>query len=268
MATIRKRVWPTSSGEARESWRVDFTDQHGKRRHKQFRKKKDADRWLVEARGQVEDGTYTPDSASIRVGEACQLWLARCEQEGLERATTKQYRSHARLHIVPLLGNEKLSRLTTPMVEKFADDMLAGGRSRIMAKKVMTSLKSAIAEAQRRGLCAQNVASGVSVRLAKRHKAKVSIPSPDEIRALLAASTGRQKAMLVVVFSGLRASEIRGLRWQDVDFDRKLLLVRVRADMSGKLGALKSESSRRDIPMSPMLLNTLREWKLACPRAS
>jgi integrase len=92
-------------------------------------------------------------------------------------------------------------------------------------------------------------------------------PSPDEIRALLAASTGRQKAMLVVaVFSGLRASEIRGLRWQDVDFDRKLLLVRVRADMSGNLGALKSESSRRDIPMSPMLLNTLREWKLACPK--
>ena len=62
MATIRKRAWTTASGERRESWQVDFLDQHGKRRHKQFDRKKDADAWLVQARGQVDRGTFAPDS--------------------------------------------------------------------------------------------------------------------------------------------------------------------------------------------------------------
>ena len=69
MATIRKRSWRTASGEARESWQVDFVDQAGKRRHKQFSRKKDADAWLVEARGQVERGTF---SAEFRLADGSQ----------------------------------------------------------------------------------------------------------------------------------------------------------------------------------------------------
>jgi integrase len=44
--------------------------------------------------------------------------------------------------------------------------------------------------------------------------------------------------------------------------------VRQRADAWGRIGALKSATSRRDIPMSPLVVNTLREWKLACPKGS
>ena len=44
--------------------------------------------------------------------------------------------------------------------------------------------------------------------------------------------------------------------------------MRQRADRYGRIGALKSESAERTVPLSPMLINVLREWKLACPKGA
>jgi hypothetical protein len=76
MASIRKRSWRTASGETKESWQVDFTDQAGQRRAKQFKTKRAADRWLIDARGQVASGTFTADSTSITIAQAAEQWLA------------------------------------------------------------------------------------------------------------------------------------------------------------------------------------------------
>jgi integrase len=173
-----------------------------------------------------------------------------------------------RHHIGPLLGAVKLSRLTTPMVERFVDEMLTTERSRVLAKGVLGSLKAVVKESQRRGLVAQNAATPVAVKLARRHKQRIAIPSKDEIRAQIEAATGRERTILIIaVFTGMRIGEIRGLRWQDVDFANQLIQVRQRADNGGRIGSLKSSSSLRDIPMAPMVLNALREWRMACPQS-
>jgi integrase len=56
------------------------------------------------------------------------------------------------------------------------------------------------------------------------------------------------------------------LRWADVDLARNELHVRQRADRYSTIGALKSATSRRSVPLLPMVANALREWRLACPR--
>jgi integrase len=271
MASIRRRAWTTARGERREAWQVDFTDQNGERHQPQFSRKRDADAWLVKARGQVQIGTFTADSTSITVSEAAALWLERCEQDGLETATMTAYGSHVRYHIEPLIGGERLSRLSTPRVEQFRDQLLAGGRSRPLAKKVLGSLKAILKEARRRGLVAQNVARDVTIKTGGRHKKRLEvgrdIPPPEEVRERLATAAGRWRPILVTaVFTGLRSSELRGLAWDHVDFAAGVVRVRQRADQQGRIGPLKSATSRRDIPMTPMVANTLREWKLACPK--
>jgi integrase len=64
----------------------------------------------------------------------------------------------------------------------------------------------------------------------------------------------------------MRSSELRGLRWEDIDLDAKLIHVHQRADAWGTMGAPKSEAGERIIPMTPMVANMLKEWRLACPR--
>jgi integrase len=76
----------------------------------------------------------------------------------------------------------------------------------------------------------------------------VDIPTPDEIKRIVHAATGRVRPFLVtVIFTGLRSSELRGLRWSDVDRKNGELHVRQRADRYNEIGKPKSESGERVI---------------------
>src|SRR6266581_9495911 len=269
MASIRKRTWTNSKGE-QTAWIADYFDQAGKRHIKTCSTKKAADAWLVNARGELQRGVHTPENSSITVAEAAELWIGKGELENLERSTLRQYRNHADMHIKPLIGAEKLARLSTPAIEAFRDALLKKG-SRAMARKVLASLKSLLSEAQRRGLVAHNAAQPVNVDVKKRDQRKLAvgrdIPSKEEVQTILAMSEGRWRPFFVTaVFTGMRASELRGLTWDDVDFERNVISVRQRANLWGEIGAPKSAAGEREIPMSPMVVNVLREWRLACPR--
>jgi len=292
--SVRKRAWTTSKGVEKEAWVVDYVDQSGKRRLKTFTKKKAADAYAATANVEIRAGVHTADSASITVAEAGKRWIETGEQAGLERATLDAYRQHLKLHIEPYLGNVKLSQLSAPMVKDFEDklvrgDMPEGGepqpRSRAMVRKVRVSLSSLLSDAQERGLVSRNVVRelrrtrkrGKEREAERRQKGKlkigVDIPTREEIKAIVEAAMGRWRPILLTaIFTGLRASELRGLRWQDVDFNKKELHVRQRADRYAAIGKPKSESGERTVPLTPMVLNTLREWKLApkgklaCPK--
>ncbi len=269
MATVRKRSWK-SGGETKTAWIADYFDQESKRHLKTFPTKKAADAWLVTARHEVAKGLHTPESTSITVAEAANLWIERGEREGLEKSTLAKYRNHRDLHIKPRLGAVKLARLSAPMVEQFKDQLL-DGLSRPMARKVLGSLKAILSEAQRRGLVAQNAASSVQIKTRGRDESKlkagVDIPTKKEVTAMLGSAEGRWRPLLLTaVFTGMRSSELRGLTWADVDFDKAVIHVRQRADQWGTIGAPKTEAGHRTIPMAPPVLNALKEWKLACPR--
>jgi len=94
------------------------------------------------------------------------------------------------------------------------------------------------------------------------------IPSKEEVQIILSKADGRRRPLLITaIFTGMRASEIRGLGWDDVDFERKVIHVRQRATLWGEIGAPKSAAGEREIPMSPMVVKALNEWRLACPKA-
>lgn len=273
---IRKRTW-TSGGTERTAWVVDYQDQTGKRRLKTFKTKKAADSWATDALYQVKAGAHRPESARILVKEAGERWITQAKHDGLERSTVTQYRQHLDLHIGPLIGAKKLSRLTIPLVKDFQCLLREKGRSPQMVKKITSSLGSLLSEAQENGLVSQNVVREMQQRKrhqrgqAKRHKRKLEIgkdiPDKDEIRAMLATAQGRWRPFVVTaLFTGMRASELRGLTWANVDLEGQTLTVRQRADKWNDIGSPKSEAGEREIPLAPMVVNTLREWKHRCPR--
>jgi integrase len=271
MATVRKRTWKTG-GVSKTAWVADYFDQAGQRRQRTFPTRKGADAWLVATRHEISHGIHTPASTSITVSEAGDLWLAQGDTDGLERSTLMQRRQHLEYHIKPLIGAVRLSDLSPALLQSFRNDLIASGRSRVMARKVVTTLGSLLANAMAAGKVARNVVREQPRRHRhdQRHKARlrvgIDIPSKDEIRAMLAAAQGWVRPLIITaVFTGLRASELRGLTWDDVDLDRAELAVRQRADRWGSIGSPKSDAGRRSIPMAPVVVNALREWRLACP---
>ena len=265
MASIRKRTWTAPSGEEKQAWIVDYRDGAGNRRFKQFVRKKDADAWLTNASWEVAKGIHTADSQSVTVAAAAEIWIKSAEAKGRERGTITQYRQLADLHIVPLIGAEKLSKLTQPKVVAFVDKLLET-RSKDLTHKTVRALSRILGEAGRRGLVAQNVARDVKVEKSKREDEKVVIPAKDELRALLASAEADMKPfMLTAMLTGLRASELRGLRWADVDFKAKTISVNQRADKYCEIGPPKSKAGYRTIPVGDAVIAELKKWKLRCP---
>lgn len=276
--SVRKREWTTPKGVEKSAWVVDYTDTTGIRRLKTFRLKKEADQFAATASVEVREGVHVADSASATVEAAGKMWIASAKADGLERATVMDYERHLRLHIVPLIGGVKLSALSIAKIRAFEDELRDADRSPAMIKKVLVSLGTLIADAQERGLVARNVVREVKRRRGsgdkrqeKRQKGRlkvgVDIPTREEVKALVAALAGRWRPLiLVATFCGLRASELRGLRWQDVDMEKREIRVHQRADRFNDIGRPKSVSGERTIPAPPMVINALREWKLACPK--
>ena len=271
MSSIFKVRW-TSDGKEKTAWAVDYFDQDRKKRRRTFKTQRDAKEWDIAAQGEIKAGKHTPDSKSITVIEAMRLWLDRCwlridldGDEKLEWSTVRQYNSHVGHIAKSSIATVKLSRLAMPMVETFKDELLGKGVSSATARKILTSLKTAITEAQRRGLVAQNVAA--DVRYGKRKRRAIvegeDLPTKAELQAILAKAGDWYPLLVTAAFTGMRSSELRGLRWDDIDFDIKAVHVRRRADYRRMIGDPKSAAGTRAIPLIDLVANALRAHRVA-----
>ena len=276
--SVRKRLWPDPKTGPNEAWVADYKDANGKRHRQQFKLKKDALAFEKRANTEVADGVHIPPTEAKTILDAGEQWIAVKARAGREQSTVAQYRQHLDQHIAPFIGGTKLTAFTAQSLSAFERKLFDNGRSLAMVRKVRVSLGSILARAQREGWVTRNVVRDMrgvgqdtDAKAEKRQKGRLrvgeDIPTPTEIKAIVGALSGRWRPLLLTaIFCGLRASELRGLPWSCVDFDKKLIYVRQRADRYNAIGAPKSKDGDRDVPMPDMLVQTLREWKLVCPR--
>src|SRR5262245_13703313 len=125
---------------------------------------------------------------------------------------------------------------------------------------------------QRKGLVAQNVATAMRIKADDRNtsggplRAGPDFPSA-ELSSVIEGSTGRWRPLVITaIFTGMRASELRGLPWRDVDLEAGIAHVRQRADAWNNIGPPKSKAGKPDIPLAPIVVNALEKWKEECPK--
>ena len=102
-----------------------------------------------------------------------------------------------------------------------------------------------------------------SVRQVRKRAAEPEILEPSETLAILQELEGVEPvrtAFLIAAVMGMRRSEIFGLKWADVDFERAILHVR-RSFVDGVVGPPKTDSSRRPLPIPPPVLEALNAWR-------
>ena len=117
---------------------------------------------------------------------------------------------------------------------------------------------------------AANPAAETTIGRDDRHKEKLKVgrdfPTVEQFRSLLDQAGPKAKAALSLAGNaGMRASELRGLPWSDVDLIGRKVTIEQRADKWAQIGSPKSASSRRTIDLSDETVQALKEWKLAQP---
>jgi integrase len=261
-------VWTTRKGETKEAWIADYVDGNSKRHIQTFAQKKLADAFAAKTKVAVNAGMHV--NTDLTIAKVADRWIEHATANGLERATLRQYHQHVTHHIVPRVGGVKLKNFTVEHAKKFRTDLLTDDNklSQAMARKVWTSFKSMLKNEH-----CSHLADNVKISTGKRNKHRLEvgrdIPTMDEVQRLIKAAAPKPKfcvLLKVAALTGLRASELRGLRWSDVDLKAHELRVRQRADRWNKIGPPKSDSGTRKIPFGADLAVALKEWKLACPK--
>jgi len=268
--SVRKKI--IHKGEPTEAiwWLADYTDGSGRRHQVRFKRKAEALAHEEAQKVAIRAGTHVSLDSNITIADVAEKWIKKVEADARERATVRQYRQHINHHIVPRIGAVKLAKLSKGHIEAFRDNLISGDKalSRPLARKVLTSLKSML-----KVVHCSHLADNVRIEASKRDTRKLEpgrdIPTPAEVKRLVEAAKDKPRLstlLKMAASTGLRSSELLGLRWSDVDLKAGELHVRQRADRFGVIGAPKTETSRRIIPLGPDLIFALKEWKLGCPK--
>lgn len=180
---------------------------------------------------------------------------------GLADQTKKKHDISVRCHLVPGLGRIQLVALTPQHVQRWLRDELAAGTGPRTLQIAHSSLGSALEQAVLWGQVPRNVA-----RLVRRPAYSVGEKRPftaaEQAAIMRAARSDRLYVMVVLAQStGLRQSELLGLRWTSFDPDAGRLRLDKQLGRDGQLRDLKSKAGRRQLPLPSPVVEALRELR-------
>jgi integrase len=261
---MAKRTYGTGAVFFREDlgyWVGAVRDANGKQHQVYAKTKPKAERKLEELKERIARGEAV--SERMTVAAYLEQWL-----DGIEKRrawnTYASYRYLIRGGILPHIGKIQLGKLTPHHVQAMLDKAEAAGMSPATVNRVRSCLRSALTTAERQGCVYRNVAR--LTEPLKEERDEVLPLTADEIARLRADVRGLRLEPIVetALGSGLRISELLGLRWEDVDLDHATLHVKVQAQRprgQWELSPLKTKKSRRKVTLPPFAVTALRVWR-------
>ncbi|MFC9097617.1 tyrosine-type recombinase/integrase [Streptomyces sp. NPDC057072] len=211
----------------------------------------------------VDQGVPVP-TRSAKLSEWLPYWLENVIKPRRERPTYAKYEFHVRLYLVPMLGTKKLESLSVADVRRFLA-RLEQQTTAATAKETHKVLRTALSAACREELIARNVVTLVD---APRVESRSLDPwSLDETLDFLTAARTDPlyPAFVLSIALGLRRGEVIGLRWQDVDLDKREVRVRKQRQRVGGEAYEDDPKGRRRrqvLPLPAMCVAPLRYQRM------
>jgi integrase len=232
---------------------LDLGWRDGKRTRKYFygRTRDQVARKLARGLARHQQG-YEFANEQLTVEQFLARWLE-AKQGTVTFGTWRRYEELVRLHVNPRIGKRRLARLKPDQLQQFYTELQAN-RSPATVLKVHRMLHSAFKLAVRWEAMPQNITELVlAPPTSQRHEFDTF--TPEQARSLLKTVQGdRLEALYVLaITTGMRQGELLGLRWQDVDLERRRLqLVR----------QLKTRQSRRAVVLSELAATALVDHRV------
>lgn len=230
--------------------------------HSGYPTKREAETARVEILSRLQRGEYVPPS-TVTVGGWLASWLA--GRSGLADTTRSSYETEVN-RLTDGLGSQRLRDLSPAAVGDFYRELTGRGLAAKTVKNCAGVLHKALADAVRQGVLARNPAD--HVELPRAEPPDTPTWSAGELSRFL-ESAGEHRlyaAWMLMCSTGMRRSEVLGLRWPNVDLEAGRVavvdtVVNVRNRRTLRLGETKSRRSRRVIALDSQTVAVLREHK-------
>ncbi len=243
-----------------KKWQVRWFDENGKRRSEVYVSYRDAEFALKAHQTEVEEirrGFKLRPSKDRSFDELCVKWM---QVRAVHKRKPQDDESIIRVHLKPYFSGLCLRQITSERIAEFSADLMATKAPQTV-KNVLTFLGSMLRQAEEWGWLE---------RVPKIRKPKVSAIGKDyrwfrtteEITRFLDASKEDSWPVMfpfyaTAIYTGLRAGELAGLLWANIDFERRLITVQRSFGGPTKTGKI------RHVPILDILLPVLKSWKLA-----
>lgn len=239
-------------------------DANGKRKIKKkrgFKTEREAKKALLEIENQVNKGLYIEPS-SILYKDFLQDWL-KDKKISVKKTTFDTYESLVNTLITPNLGQLKLSDITARHIQSFIRDLIIEhSLSDESSQKVYTIIKDSLNSAIKFDLLAKNVCDKVD--RPKIQKKEMKVWNLDEVQRFL--NTAKNDHAFIVfhlaLTTGMRQSEILGLRWKNVDLKNGVIYVREQLERyTHNFTSVKTKASNRNIAIPQETVSELMKQK-------
>jgi len=195
----------------------------------------------------------------MTIAEVCDHFIQReLTNDNLWRSysTKRAYKANLKKWLVPHWGNVRLSEVRTMEVESWLRRLPLAKNSCAKIRNILSVLFN--------HACRYELFNGDPIRLVRQGAKRRTTPSvltPLEIKALINNLGLQERTLVLVVAStGLRQSELFGLKCGDINFDQGTMSV-THSIVCGVVGLCKTESSQKPVPVHPTLLEALAKWK-------
>ena len=173
---------------------------------------------------------------------------------------------HLRRHVIPLLGDIPMAKLTVGDINGFIREKEVDDTSPKSIRNILSSINMVCKYALDKGYCQMNPSNKNNRQKVEGEQKERGGYHADEITALLDQKITPYLRTLItfVSLTGLSANELQGLLWSEVKLNQAIVHV-CRNGYRGALQDTKTKYRVRDVPMPAKLVNIMREWKLQCP---
>ena len=215
----------------------------------------------------------TCSSLKLTVREAAAEWLSAAKLR-VKPASYANYANTVAKHILPVLGGEHFSGLTTQKLNSFVHSKLQNGRldgKGGLSAKTVRDIMRVYHSIEQYAVQEYGVKS-THFTMPKTEKKQLDVLNAAERKRLeqhlLGNLTSTNLGILLCLFTGLRVGELCGLTWGDIDFAAGTLSVKRTVQRINKrgsseviIGSPKSKTSVRIVPIPAFLLDLLLQKK-------
>ncbi|MEU6853547.1 site-specific integrase [Actinacidiphila alni] len=271
MSTTRKRnpngsgtVTKRTDGRYQAAVYVPQPDGTTKRKYAYGRDYDECDRKRRELIDKSQQGIPTP-TRDMTLNQWFEYWLEAIVRPYLSAGSYRTYAQTTRLYLRPYVGSKVMFKLGVKEL-RAAMTALAGDVSSKTARQALRVLSASLTAAMEEDFgLTRNVAKLVHVRAGTDRGKSWSAVEALRFLAEARRRTVYYPAFLLLCLLGLRRAEVCGLRWEDIDFDGRVLWVEQQLQRTGAGTVdvdLKTATSKAPLPLPAQCIAPLRWQRL------
>ena len=242
-----------------------FTDRNGKRVQKYFKKLQECRNWLADAQFADEHGGIYAFQDMI-LNAWFEHWIT-VKEKTVRWTTLDSYRCRYEKDIKGVIGNMLVKDIRPMHCQYILNLMDEKGYAGESMKRTRSTMSAIFSDACENGIIPASPITR-SVKCPKTEKRDITAMTLDEQKKFLSAAEQsiNYDHFLFILQTGVRSSELRGLQWDDVDFNERVIRIRRNVTYNPRsnrfiIGELKTTSGKRDIPMTETVYRSLIDIK-------